>query len=525
MSGGGREAEGVYGEVPERSEDAHLLALDIGTTHCKAALFDERGTLIRLAKRPTASHTAAGIGECYDPDGLWDAAASLIREAAAPEPGQAPLRIAAVGIASMAETGLLVDAAGAARTPLLPWFSRVADAQAARIAEEGGELERFAATGLRSSYKYGLAKLLWLRERDPALLPGAKWLSAADYVAYRLTGAAGTDYTLAARTFAFRIDRKAWDAPWISHFGLDPGLFPEARPSGASLAPARADVARALGLPAGVPVAVAGHDHVCAALAAGAVKPGRIMDSMGTAETLVGMLPERPLTSADLASGLSFGVHVVPDALFWMGGISASGGSVEWLRNALGGAAPLDYAGVLRLLAEAKPEPTGILYYPYLSGAGAPQPDAQARAAFIGLSAEHGRAELLKAVLEGAAFEMESIRRAAESIDNTAIDAVTVVGGGARNPVWLQIKADVSGCELQVPDMEEAALLGAAMLAGIGAGVYRDAEEARTAATERRQTNFIKPDMSSGAAYLKLYEQGYMTLQEPLRAVFRSRIN
>lgn len=499
-----------------------LLALDIGTTHCKAALFDERGRLIRLASRPTASRYMEGIGECYDPDGLWEAAASLIREAAAPEPGREPLCIAAVGIASMAETGLLVDAAGAARTPLLPWHSRIADAQAARIAAEGGELERFAATGLRSSYKYGLAKLLWLQERDPALLQGAQWLSAADYVAYRLTGAAGTDYTLAARTFAFRIDRKAWDAPWIRHFGLDPGLFPEARPSWASLAPARADIARALGLPAGVPVTVAGHDHVCAALAAGATKPGRIMDSMGTAETLVGMLPERPLTGSDLASGLSFGVHVVPDALFWMGGISASGGSVEWLRAALGGTAPLDYAEVLRLLEGAAPEPTGILYYPYLSGAGAPQPDAQARAAFIGLSAAHGRAELLKAVLEGAAYEMESIRRAAQTVAESPIEAAAVVGGGTRNPYWLQIKADISGCELQAPEMEEAALLGAAMLAGIGAGVYKDAEEAQEAAAEHRRVNSVRPDPNRRDAYRRLYEQGYTMLQKPLRAFYGS---
>ncbi|KIL38363.1 hypothetical protein SD70_26970 [Gordoniibacillus kamchatkensis] len=499
-----------------------LLSLDIGTTHCKAALFDERGALLRMAKRETVRIRDGAFGECYDPEALWAAAAGLIREVAGAAAGQEPLPIAAIGIDGMAETGLLVGADGAARTPLLPWFSRIADAQAARIEAEGDAFERFAATGLRSSYKYGLAKLLWLRERAPELLSGARWLSAADYVAYRLTGAAGTDYTLAARTFAFRIDRKMWDAPWIRHFGLDPGLFPEARPSGASLAGARADAARALGLPAGVPVAVAGHDHVCAALAAGATAPGRIMDSMGTAETLVGMLPERPLTRADLASGLSFGLHAVPGALFWMGGISASGGSVEWLRDALGGGARLEYGDVLRLLADAPAEPTGILYYPYLAGAGAPQPDSAARAAFIGLAEGHGRAELLKAVLEGTANEMESIRRAAQTVAGAPIAAATVVGGGTRNPYWLQIKADVSGCTLHVAETEEAALLGAALLAGIAAGVYRDAAEAQAAASVGRDMRAVGPDPDRHEAYRRLYEEGYMALQQPLRLLYRS---
>jgi xylulokinase len=403
---------------------------------------------------------------------------------------------------------------------MILWFSTCARTQAERIAAEGGERERFEATGLRASFKFGLAKLLWLKERDPSLLRGAVWLSASDYSAYRLTGNIATDYTLAARSFAFRIDRKEWDGDWIRHFGLPTALFPEAYPSGTVVGRVSAEAAAATGVPAGVPVVIAGHDHPAASLGVGVLSPGRVMDSIGTAETLVGLFPERRLTERDLASGLSFGLHPVSGHLFWMGGISASGGSVEWLRAVLSDDGP-GYERILALAAEAAPGPTGILYYPYLSGSGAPMPDADAKAAFVGLSASHGQADMLKAVLEGTAYEMESIRRAAEAASGAPITEMVATGGGTRNPHWLQIKADVSGCPLQVPDVPEAALLGAALLAGTGCGLFADIGQAAACAARHSSRLTVEPGADVHAAYRRLYEQGYAPLQQPLRRFYK----
>ncbi|TJY43564.1 carbohydrate kinase [Cohnella pontilimi] len=498
--------------MTDRGETA-LLSLDIGTTHCKAALFGENGRLIRLARTETVKYAEDGW-EFYDPERLWAGIAGLIREAM---PSELAKSIRCVGITSMAETGLLVDRrTGAARTPFIPWFSPCSKPQAEQIAASTDPLEQFAATGLRSSYKYGLAKILWWKQRDPGLLKGAVWLSASDYAAYRLTGALATDYTLAARTYAFRIDRKQWDAVWIRHFGLDTELFPEALPSGAVMGKVNEEAARSLGLPAGVPVVIAGHDHVAASLAAGAVKPGRVMDSIGTAETLVGVMPERKLAAADLDAGLSFGCHPIPGLMFWMGGLSASGGSVEWLRAVLSEPA-LSYDRLLAMLDETAPGPTGILYFPYLSGSGAPQPDAEAKAAFIGLAARHGRVDLLKAVLEGTAYEMEWMRRSAELAAGSAISALTVTGGGVQNRHWLQIKADVSNCPLELSDTPESALLGSAMLAGTGCGLFRDAFEAEAAMAGHRKRSVIRPQADYHHEYRRLFETGYVPLQMPLR--------
>jgi sugar (pentulose or hexulose) kinase len=346
---------------------------------------------------------------------------------------------------------------------------------------------------------------------------GAIWLSAADYIAFRLAGALGTDYSLAGRTLAFRLDRHTWDTDWLGSFDLEPTIFPEPKPGGTPLGGVLPDVARVLGLPEGTPVTIAGHDHVCAAFAAGIVAPGQAFNSMGTAEALVGAFPSRPLGESDYQSGLVFGCHLVPGLNYWMGGLSASGGSVEWLRGVLGDP-PLSYTDLDDLLAQARPGPTGILYFPYLSGSGSPHADVHLRGAFIGLDAAHGRGELVKAVLEGASYELEFIRRRAEQVFATPIDCMAVTGGGTRNQAWMQIKADVTGCRLEVPAMPEATLLGAALVAGVGIGVYASPAEALAALEDRAVAVYV-PDGDRHARYQRFYDLGYLDLQDALRAV------
>lgn len=480
----------------------NLLAIDIGTTHSKAGLFGADGSTGKTAVRKTITHVNQKGETYFDPEELWTSVASAIKEVLAE--GET---VAAVGIASMAETGLLIDrGTGKPRSFMIPWFDRRSLPQAEQIAREDTALSRFSKTGLHNSFKYGLTKILWLHEQDPQITGGAVWLSAADYIAYRLTGVLATDYTLAARTYAFRIDEKRWDEPWIRHFGLEADLFPEAVQSGQKIGETRE--CEHLGLIDGIPVAIAGHDHVCAALAVGAVRPEVVFDSVGTAETLMGTMPEQLLGAREYESGLSYGIHVVPGYGFWMGGCSASGGSVEWMRAQLG-EEPLSYERVIDLLGGANPGPTGIFYYPYLSGSGAPHPNPKAMGALIGLRAHHTRSDLLKAVLEGTAYEMESIRRTAERVMGYSIRELIAVGGGTKNRHWMQIKADVSGCDLHLPQLSEATLLGAAMAAGIGCGVYSGVEEA-TILNRPKQTEKLTPNPDRHAAYRQLYEQGYV---------------
>jgi xylulokinase len=373
----------------------------------------------------------------------------------------------------------------------------------------------FRRSGVYPTFKCSLAKLLWLRERQSARLDGAVWLSTADYLVFRLTGQLATDYSLAGRTYAFDLATRRWDGAWLKEFGLAEDLFPRALPSGARAGSVTAAGEAASGLPAGTPVAVAGHDHVAAALAGGAIAPGRVFDSMGTAETLLGALEARPLGEGELASGLSYGAHVVPGLAYWMGGLSASGGSIEWLRGVLRDP-PLNYEDLEALLARHGDQPGEVLYFPYLSGSGAPHTDPQAPGAFVGLRASHQRADLIQAVLEGTAYELEFIRRAAEGVLGEPIRTIHAAGGGTRNRRWLQIKADVSGCRFEALPVADATVLGAALVAGLGEGVFADAAQAWSALSAARPTVY-EPRLDAHARYRQLYEDGYLLFQGPLR--------
>jgi sugar (pentulose or hexulose) kinase len=495
-----------------------LLGIDIGTTNSKAGLFDTSGRQIAVASRPTRSYQSAKGNHYYDPEEMWETIASAIREVTAQADGR---KVAAIGIASMAESGLLVDRqSGKPRSTFMPWFDTCSTPQAERISRESDSFERFTASGLHNSFKLGLAKLLWLKENEPEAFNGSVWLSASGYIAYRLCGTMAFDYSLAARTYAFRVDRKAWDAEWLQHFGLDVSIFPEPLPSGTVLGMVSEDTAASLGLSSDSAVSIAGHDHVAASLSVGSIVPGVVYDSMGTAETLVGTLEEKPLGREEFAAGLSFGCHVAKDRYFWMGGNAASGGSVEWLRGQLG-EEPISYELLLSLLADCKPGPTGILYFPYLSGSSAPMPEPKARGAFIGLTKSHGRGELIKAVLEGTGYQLEWIRESAQQITGRSIERLLVVGGGTRNPHWLQVKADITGCTLDIPPISEATLLGAALAAGVGSGVYGTAEEA-AASVSRENGYTITADAGRNSEYRKLYEAGYVPLQAPLRQYYKS---
>jgi sugar (pentulose or hexulose) kinase len=489
-----------------------FLALDLGSTHFKAGLFDDHFQLIRAAAEDVVlEHRTDGPVI----DAGW-AAGAIERLILAACQGVEPGAVAGIGIASMAETGLLVDTvSGAPVTPLLPWFSRAAEDYVQRIEDAG---ESFLWSGIYPSYKSPLAKLLWLRDTRGIPLDGCTWLSASDYAAFLLSGAYATDDSLAGRTLAFDINRRIWNTEWLEHFDLPAGLFPPSGSAGRPVGRVTASAAARCGLLEGTPVTIAGHDHICAALATGVIEPGPALDSMGTAEALLGALPARPLVEIDRQSGLLYGCHVVPGRLYWMGSLSTSGGAVEWLRSLSGKMLP-GYADLEQELAGLPEGPGEIIFLPYLNGSGAPHSDPLARAAWIGMRLDHTRADLFKAVLEGTAYEMEYIRRQAQSAAGARVDRLVTIGGGTRMRRWLQIKADISGRRIETAATPEATLAGAAMLASGASGVFSDPDQALQAALRAADESLerIEPDPERHQSYQAMYESGYLPLLPAVR--------
>ncbi len=235
---------------------------------------------------------------------------------------------------------------------------------------------------------------------------------------------------------------------------------------------------------------------------------------MGTAEALIGATERLPLDEGGFRSGLTFGILPVVDRWYWLGGLSASGGSLDWMRGVLGDP-PLSYDELQALQERMDTTPGTIMYLPYLAGSGAPYPNPAARGAFIGLSANHTRGDLLKAVLEGTAYQMESIRRGAEGIAGRPIDAIVTAGGGTRNRRWLQIKADIYGARVSALNSVEATLFGTAIIAGVGCGIYRDTAEALAVVASRPAVT-IEPDAGRHRLYAGIFEQQFKPWQQCL---------
>jgi sugar (pentulose or hexulose) kinase len=412
---------------------------------------------------------------------------------------------------------LLVDRrTGAPRTYVIPWFDQRATGEVAELLELEDVRRLFRRSGLHPSYKFAVPKLLWLRKHETDVLKGSVWLSVADYVVYRLCGRMATDPSLAARTYALSLLDGRWDEEWIESLGFDSAVFPEVLAGGAAAGQITREGADETGLRAGIPVAVCGHDHVCSTIAASVMEPGPVLDSVGTAESMIGLMDDLSLDDGCFDSGLAFVPHVMPGRFCWLGGVSSAGASIEWARGILG-EPQLSYSQIVELAAGASQAPTGIFYLPYLSGRGAPNPDSSVRGSLVGLTVAAGAPELMKSVLEGTAYAAESIRRTAETLTGRGIENVTVVGGGTKNRQWMQIRADISGCTLRVPKVGEAAALGAALLAALGCGLVETPQHL-TSITQQLQKSaaIYRPSAENHQIYYKLYERVFMKLDAAL---------
>ena len=406
------------------SADA-VLACDLGGTTLRLALIDRAGTVLQLHSVPTELSPDGNEG---NPDAWW---AAFRDGVAAFNPLPA---IGAVALTGMTRTTVVLGPAGPLR-PAITWR----DARAAVVDRLPDDPEAAAVNPF-----HPVARLLWLRRHEPAVIAQATAvIDPKDELARRLTGITGSDWVSAARLMASRA--------LLARLGLPPVVPPVIAP-GAVLGPVRADAIPAL---AGCPVVLAGHDSWACALGLGALEHGRAYNITGTTEVF-GVL-SRHAAPADGLVSADWGY-----SLHQLGGPSASGGgTVAW---AMGLLAPGEAVGAAmdRLLA-APASAAPLLFLPHLSGERAPFWDAGLRGAFLGLAAEHGAADLARAVAEGVAFLNRAVLERAETALGLTVDEIRYGGGGAASAAWAQIKADVTGRVVAVTEAAETGLLGAAV--------------------------------------------------------------
>ncbi len=449
-----------------------ILAHDLGTTGNKASLFDATGSAVAATFSSYATAYPHPNWAEQDPADWWravrDSTLELLATADLP-----PAEIAVISFSGMMNGMLPVDVEGTPLRPAIIWADLRATAEADTLAERCGFEEVYRRTGHRPGASYTAAKMLWLRSHQPDLYARTfRVLQAKDYVAHRLSGAFATDYSDASSTNLFDLEQRDWAVDIIEAVDLDPEKLPPALPSSTVIGQVTREAAAETGLLAGTPVVIGGGDGACATVGAGSVKPGDAYNYVGSS-SWIAVTSEQPLHDPQMRT-FTF-AHLDPALYFPTGTMQCAGGSFDWLERLLrdeGSDKLYDELGTAA--AMVKPGANGLLFLPYLIGERSPHWNPLARGAFVGLTMTHGRPEMARAVMEGVALNLRMILDAFQG-QGAGIEAMRLIGGGARSPLWRQILADAYGLAILRPELlAEATSLGAAIAGGIGVGLFTD---------------------------------------------------
>ena len=506
---------------------SYLAGIDLGSTSLKVVVYDLEGRAVAQASRPTelvhpdAAHPEWAI---WRPEQIWGGVAVALREATAQL--QDAGEIKAVAVTGMGMDGLPIGRDGRWLYPFISWHCPRTTPQQQWWLDHVGAENQFAIGG-NPIWAFNTAlRILWMREHEPAILAQTdKWLLIEDFVNFMLCGEKATDYSMASSTLLFDQTRRAWSDELLRLTGIDRALLADPKPSGTVLGKVHAEAARATGLRAGTPVVLGGHDFLCGALPAGAFRPGVVLNVAGTWEMVVTALEWPVLTPEAGRTGWWIDSHVARDRYAAIGSVVA-GDMLEWFRKHFGsppagadGSADWDY--LMALAREVPPGAGGVMFLPHLSGSTLPVVDSQSMGAFVGLRNLAGKGHLLRAMVEGLNYQFLQMIAGLKSVLGVIPARFVAVGGGARNAFWMQNKADIVGKPFEVPNLEEATPLGAALLAGLGVGLYRN--EAEAFARVYRPGRVYEPDLRLTAQYAErfgVFEKLYPSLKD-LHAALR----
>jgi xylulokinase len=514
-----------------------LLGIDIGTTNSKVIALD--GVSGRTVASAAAATPTVRLGPDHiehDPDELWTVVAGLVRTvvAAATEPAvqnpavqnpavqnpavQKPAEIVGVAISSVGEAGVFLDEHARAVYPIIAWHDTRTIEQEAWWRQQVTPAQQFAITGLPPGHIFTLLKFMWLRAHQPeAFARMSGWLSVADYIAWKLCGVRAISTSQACRTLAFDVGRLAWSEEMCAAAGVSPALFPDALPAGRFLGAVTAEAAALTGLPAHTGVVTGGHDHVCAALAAGAFRGEVVLDSTGTTEALLATVDRAYLDDDTRRRELCCGCHVAPGRFYLLAGVLGVGPLIDHMAATVAPGMPMADARdrLTQMARESPPGSRGVWVMPFLGGAGAPERDPEATCSILGLREHHTMSDVARATFEGLGYEMRTLLEAMVAGAGIPTPTVRAMGGGAANDFWLQLKADITGTVVERPVAREGGALGAALLAGIGVGLFPDAEAAY-ACVAAPPTCFV-PDGERHAQYDVSFRSTYLSASRSVR--------
>ena len=473
------------------------LGVDIGGTGCKCVAFRDDGTQLAIAY---AEYPLAAGQVNLPPDILASSVFQVIARCTAQLENKA--EIAAITISSFGESFVAVDENGSALTDIVLYFGNTESEQFSQLVQQVGEEKFMRIARILPDASYSLSKMLYTQQVAPR--PVWKFLFIAGFICYRLTGKTYADISLACRSLLYDVENRCWSQELLTGCGIDAATLPEVLPTGGKVGNILPDIAQQLGLPKDTLVVMGSHDQIVNALGAGVQELGEAVDTSGTCECITPLFPAIPEDLSFQRENFAC-VPYLEDKGYVTYAYNISAGSVvRWYRDALAYHMREDDRSIYDVLNEKCPkDPTNLMVLPFLQGmGGTPDVDPNMTGLIAGLTTQTRLPDIYRAILEGVTFEM---RYNQEKLNGNGIHfhKLYACGGGARSKVWLQIKADILGCEIIPVKIEETGAMGSAIL-----GIAAVTGESPFAIANRfwRYAESVCPDPAHAEIYNRRYE-------------------
>lgn len=465
----------------------YLIGIDVGTTGTKAMLFSEKGACLKSAYRGYSLSTPHP-GQVEQAAGdWWEAVCQTVREVS----NGCKEQVIALSLSTQGGTLVCVDKEGAPLCPALVWNDSRCEKEADAFASQFGPEAMYKKTGWSLFPGMPAMQIRHIRDNQPDLFHKTSlFLTVPDFLSLKMTGKAVVDYSNAGINQLIDIRQGCYDMAVLDFIGIDKGHLPTLAPSGTVIGNLTEEAAVSLGLTPKTLLVSGAHDQYAVALGAGATHPGDILIGSGTAWVVTAM-EEKP----DF-SGLSQSRSAISGLWGSLCSLSHGGVCLDWLRKHILGTpeAPVDYETLNREVARCKAAEEGLFFLPFGG--------RQNRAQFVGLDLSHNRFHMARAVMEGVVFQIAAML---ERFPVRPQEGLLLAGGASKSPVWSKLLCDITGLPVRIPQMPDLACVGAAILAGVGAGVYHTPEEGLKALCVEETTIF--PDTEAAKRYLALLPQ------------------
>lgn len=449
-------------------ENYCFIGIDIGTTNVKICLFSFPQFLCLYKysfKTPIVTRDAESE---FDVNEIWDNIIKGLKEI--PMEFKTQFSIKGISIASVGESGVLVNSDGEILGPAITWYDKRTQNQLEYIKDRINPKDIYKITGLPCHTNYSINKILWIRdnignEKDK----NYKWLCIAEYFAYKFTGIMKSEFSLASRTMVLDLEKKQWSNELLNRLDIDVNIFPDLVSSGQAIGKIKDTIAQEISMSTDIIVAIGGHDHMCGSMAAELNSEGQVLNSTGTTEGLL-VLQNKANTNEEFYTGaLSNGIDPLDEYYTLFGSLPAAGYSVEWaLKNFFDADYNID--DLMKKINLDTVCENKLIYIPHLRGSGPPNRYVNARGLIYGITEEHSKVDLLKGVLEGLCYELKNVINKIEELTKSEFNSVKVIGSACRNPVWLQLKADILNKKIISYKVDEAVAKGAAILIAFKTG-------------------------------------------------------